>query len=378
MKLWQHFVLVMTALSLAATPTITQAKKKPGSTPEYTLVVLAPNGVEITGSLARDLDEFGNVVGYYSDSESDRNGFYYNPSQDSFTLFAPGVEISGLSNVGEMVGTDWVTGKGLYWRSPTDPNPVVLDPLPGHQISYAFKINDAGLILGASQAVQGDGAPVNLVWMITEEGIAAPLELPFPAGETGAVFRLSEQDESGTTSLVGASGILDPYERALHWEVISESQGNLTLLFGPTDLGSLVGLGSAAFDVNVHGDVVGQSSLGRCCWPFLKNAGAAMEPLNVLSDTAFGSASGINDQGTIVGSLTIEKRKGRRIIVDEKAVIWTSPTSVSDLNKKVTLAASERLEQAISINNAGDIVGGGYFPNTTSADYVACLLIRTQ
>ena len=97
-----------------------------------------------------DLDEFGNVVGSYSDSVNDRNGFYYDRGENTYVLYDPGVEVFGLNNLGEMVGTDWNTGEGLYWRSPSDPNPVTLSPLTGHQTTLGGKINDAGIIVGRS------------------------------------------------------------------------------------------------------------------------------------------------------------------------------------------------------------------------------------
>ena len=87
-----------------------RAKKPPkpgGGEAKYNHVVLAPPGVEISGSGARDLDESGNVVGFYSDSVNDRNGFYYDRGENSYLLYDPGIEVSGLNNFDEMVGGNW-------------------------------------------------------------------------------------------------------------------------------------------------------------------------------------------------------------------------------------------------------------------------------
>ena len=42
---------------------------------------------------------------------------------ETYLVFAPGVALYGLSDPGEMVGTDHNVGVALYWRSPRTPTP---------------------------------------------------------------------------------------------------------------------------------------------------------------------------------------------------------------------------------------------------------------
>jgi uncharacterized membrane protein len=351
--------------------------KKPPPPPDddvasYDLVVLAPPGLQITGSNAYDLDEAGDVVGYYYDSDGEPNGFHYDRVQDSWRLFGPGVVVFGLNNLGEMVGGDWNTGEGLYWSAP-GATPVPLPPLDGHIISDSFKINDAGIIVGRSHGTAGY---VAAAWTVNEDGeVSAPVELPFPGGDTrGSAKDLSETDADGIARVVGYSGAVDPYETAVGWEVIAGSNGPL-LLSGPIDLGTLNGgPAAAALAVNFTGDVAGMSAEDNGpFWPILKPAGHPMQPLPGTQKATWGYAVGINDNGNMVG-ITGYLFKGKSV---ETAVLWPDAHSVIDLNKKVALGRGEELESAGVINNAGDILASGFFPGVSESDYdyVACLLI---
>jgi len=363
----QRASLMLAAVVLCSTD-VQSAKKKPPPTDDgaaYDLVVLAPPDVQITGSNACDLDEAGNVVGYYLDSENERNGFYYDRAQDSYLVFGPGVEVFGMNNLGEIVGADSNTGEGLYWCAP-DATPMTLNPLNGHLISTGFRINDAGIIVGRSQ---GNGSSVAVAWRVNAEGmVSAPIELPFLEGDTrGSVSDLSEQGIDGISRIVGYSGAVDLHEKAVMWEVAVDA-GGLFLLSGPTDLGSLDGGLSAAYGVNSHGDIVGESGH----WPFVKPADQSMQPLAGLRKATDGLASGINDVGHMVGRQGY-LFKGEAIF---KAVLWPGAGSVIDLSKNVALGRDEELESAHAINNAGDILASGYFPDITSDTLnVGCLLI---
>ena len=372
-KLMEWWIVIAVAIGLLCSAEA--LAKKPPPLPDdavaaYDLVVLAPPGVQITGSNAYDLDEAGNVVGYYFDSDGKRNGFYYHRAQESWRLFGPGLVVFGLNNLGEMVGADWNTGEGLYWSAP-DAIPVPLDPLDGHLISDGFKINDAGIIVGRSQ---GSGFSVAVAWMVNENGaVSAPIELPFPEGDTrGSVSDLSEEGADGISRIVGYSGAVTLYETAVCWEVTAGPNGPV-LLFGPTDLGTLNGGPvAAAVGVNFTGDVVGMSAEGNDpFWPILKPVDEEMRALPGTLKATWGYAQGINDNGNMVG-ITGYLFKGKSV---ETAVLWPDASSVIDLNKKVSLGRGEELQSASAINNAGDILASGFFPGVAEMDYVACLLI---
>ena len=91
--------LVCSAAAVAKKPPKPPADDGAG----YDLVVLAPD-VQMTGSYAYDLDEAGNVVGTYSDSDGERNGFYYDRAQESYLVFGPGVVVTSGS---------WSSGNAL-------------------------------------------------------------------------------------------------------------------------------------------------------------------------------------------------------------------------------------------------------------------------
>ena len=345
-----------------------QAKKPPnpgGGGADYNLVVLAPSG-QATSSFASDLDDLGNVVGNYSDSVNNRIGFYYDRAEDSYRLFGPGVEVFGLNNLGEMVGADDNTGEGLYWISAADENPVTLSPLAGHQTSEARRVNDAGIIVGNSQGVA-------VAWKVNENGVvSAPIELPFLQGDAEGLARgVSERNVDGVSRIVGSSGV-GLQERAVMWEVAVDADGAPFLHSGPTDLGSLEGGFSVASGVNLDGDIVGRSARESGYWPFVKPAGQPMQPLPLTRKATHGVAVGINDLGQMVGRQLYTPPQDLPVF---KPVLWPDAGSMIDLSKKVALGRDEELEGAYAINNAGDILAYGYFPNLTSRD-TGCLLIR--
>ena len=343
------------------------AKKggKPGSGPAYTLIRLAPPGVAITASLARDLDQAGNVVGFY-DSQGQSFGFYYDLNQDDWLLFGAGIKVAGLNNFGEMVGFDQNTGEGLYWSSP-DEDPVTLSPLAGDQGMDALRINDDGIILGQSVGPEGVTA---VVWAVDDAGVvSAPLVLPRPTGDTSASLHQLNEAEAGITQIVGGSGSDYPGDTAIRWEV-KAVDGVPSVVSDPSDLGSLGGAPSVAYGINFFGDIVGQSGN----WPFLKTAGQPMQPLAGIRKATNGSALDINDAGVIVGDQGYLFH-GQAI---QKAVLWTAAGNVQELNKKVNLGASETLKAAGGINDAGQIIGLGFFPGITDAGDVGFLLVPTQ
>lgn len=357
----------VTLSALWLTTSVSEAKKPGGGggAAEYALVVLAPPDITIAASHATDLNEFGNVVGCYTDSSNQCHGFHYNLAENTFLLFGAGVQVHGLNNLGAMVGVDKNTGQGLFWRSPADQNPVVLSPLPGHYATHGIRINDTGLMIGNSQ---GDGLPAVVAWTVDGEGVvSSPVELPFPNGDVrGSAVDLSEADSNGASLVAGYSGTLNVFpQTAVAWEVGID--GGPLLLSGPTDLGSLGGTPSAAFGVNFHGDFVGQSD----AWPFLKPNGGPMQALPGLRKATHGDAGDINDNGAIVGYQGYLAR-GTPVF---QAVLWPDHGTVVDLNKKVDLGNSATLESAYRINNAGAILGSGFFPSVTENGDAGFLLV---
>jgi hypothetical protein len=99
-----------------------------------------------------------------------------------------------------------------------------------------------------------------------------------------------------------------------------------------------------------------------------------MQPLAGIRKATHGYAGDINDLGVIVGSQGYLSR-GLPVL---KAVLWSAPDSVVELDKQVRLGPSDTLEEAFRINNAGHILGSGYFPGITEANNVGFLLVPSR
>jgi hypothetical protein len=321
-------------------------------------------------NFAYDLNDRGNIVGEYRDADGTRHGFHYEQQTAVYGSLGAGVTPRGVNDLDEIVGVDQDGTVGLYWSSPADV-PTPLPPLAGHTHSRATAINNAGIIIGVSaipqEAPLTPGYRAIVAWRVDANGnVSAPVPLPFPADDLrGQPFDLAEQ-LNGVTMIVGSTGdAAYPKIHAVQWSVEVDGSGELSLLTGPTVLSSDY---AAALGVDNSGDVVGDAVSGDdpSAWPFLKIAGQPVQPLPGLSKAASGSAVDINDSGLIVG-WQVSFLQGQGAV--ERAVLWTSPTKVIDLNRLVSLGAGDSLEFAHRINSRGDILAAAHDLNTP------CLLI---
>ncbi len=98
--------------------------------------------------------------------------------------------------------------------------------------------------------------------------------------------------------------------------------------------------------------------------PYLKRDGQSITRLPSISKATYGFAHSINTDGQIVG---YQGYLNRGSIIN-RAVLWTSPTAVVDLNSTVKLGVGESLTRSYRNNNRGDILA---YTNTD----VPCLLL---
>jgi probable HAF family extracellular repeat protein len=128
---------------------------------------------------------------------------------------------------------------------------------------------------------------------------------------------------------------------------------------GMTDLGVLPGdTFSRAYAINTSGQIIGISIDSETLYDraFLWTKNAGMEQISTTPDfaTAYTSAAnGINDSGQIVGSAANNNGPFH-------AFIWTKSSGMQDLNLMITTNSRWVLEEAIAINNAGQIACYGY------------------
>jgi probable HAF family extracellular repeat protein len=141
---------------------------------------------------------------------------------------------------------------------------------------------------------------------------------------------------------------------------------------GMQNLGVLPGFDfSGATGISNNGHIVGYCSEGAISRSFLWTSGGGMQDLGDLpGGNDEGQALGVNDSGQVVGWSSGSPSGGSR------AYIWTSGGGLTDLNDRVTASGfGWSLMVASAINNAGQIVGTG--PNP-SGDYHGFLLTPVQ
>jgi hypothetical protein len=339
-----------TAVSIAAKP------GGGGGGASYDVVRLAYPGAATASTESLDLNDHGNVVGTYRDANDVQYGYYYEHATQTYRSLDAGVTVARINQLNALVGSDDDLGCGLYWSSPIDPDPTPLLPLLGvHTHSRANAINDDGIIIGNSYIPEVSPAypPAIVVWRIDAEGAASdPVVLPYPAGDSrGSATALTEQTD-GVTVIVGSTGDAESFPiHAVQWSVILDGAGKPQLLDGPNVLSSDY---AQALGINTSLSVVGQAVFteGGAGWPYLKPADLPLVPLAGIPKATFGAAKAINDAGQIVGYQWYQSR-GASVF---RAVLWTSPFNVIDLNSKVALGRSESLTLASDVNSQGDVL----------------------
>ncbi len=135
------------------------------------------------------------------------------------------------------------------------------------------------------------------------------------------------------------------------------------------DLGTLGGItgqagGNLAWDINNRSQVVGVSDLpgDQTFHAFLWTEATGMQDLGTLTGDTYSTASGINDEGMVVG-LSLDAS------FDGRAFLWENGV-MTDLNSLIPPNSSLHLLSACSINARGQIAG---LAITSAGEYHAFL-----
>lgn len=246
--------------------------------------------------------------------------------------------------------------KGFVWKN------GALSPLPafpGGYNSYATAANNRGQIVGwAENGVFDPSCDPAFQLLQFRAAIWQPngtmQELPpLPGDSTSAATAIN--DVGQVVGISGACGIAVGDISAAHavlW------QGGV-----PIDLGSLGGHSwNTPTAINNHGTIVGFSLRAgqdgtRNFQAFVWTSTHGLQPLPMPATDIRSEALGINDKDQIVGL--------SRAPTGLRAVLWQNG-AFADLNNLVS-PGSPYLLYANDINDAGEIVGEAYDPNTGNA-----------
>jgi probable HAF family extracellular repeat protein len=250
----------------------------------------------------------------------------------------------GINEAGQVVGASRTLAGNLratLWDS--SGSPIDLGTLGG-PYSEALAINNAGAIVGASYLLPG-GPQRGFLYqngqMTDVGGISAD-----DINDSGEIVR---QGEFPFFMDSGNYGINDA----------GDAVGGRSLASGGqiTDLGTLGGFFTDAYDINELGDVVGRSAprgpVGTGPRAFLYRDGV-MYDLGTLTSRDYSTAYAINDEGVIVGDAAAEDGTLH-------AFGYFGSGALVDLNTLIDPTSGWILESGRDLNNFGQIVGIGTF-----------------
>ena len=162
-------------------------------------------------------------------------------------------------------------------------------------------------------------------------------------GTLGGNSQANGINSSGT--VVGFSTTAtSPYDHAFIYTAAGEMR----------DLGALPGVatGATATAINNDGQVVGYSG-GHA---FMYTTASGMQDLGLFPGALGSGASGINNVGQIVGGGYMQGGGSH-------AFVYSSVAGMQDLNSLISPSSGWTLEDAIAINDSGEIVGYGIDPS---------------
>jgi probable HAF family extracellular repeat protein len=280
------------------------------------------------------------------------------------TMFGGGGFINAMNSKGAIVGAaDEVPGRGTdratYWQRNSNGYDLSLYDFGGIE-SYFFDINNQNQAAG--RHIYGPGSTSTA----SNRSRAVSFEngnfayLPDLGGDTGTAFGINRF--GSIVGTIDGDGALNDStsNTAVVWKK------NAAGAYELTNLGTFGAEAATLRDINDAGDIIGTSSSGSgstaTSTPFLLRDGE-FTALGSLGGRT-GSANGINEFGQVVGASQIASGANR-------AYSWNGGV-MSDLNnlinKPLTINGSTvTLNNAVGVNNFGDIVATGTYTYTNAA-----------
>lgn len=341
-RLLSLLLLPAVLLSLFA-PSMPAATAQNTSDPgvRYTVTqLLAPNGRTF---YATDLNDLGQVAGYYEDGLINRAGIWQNGSVTALDSLGGSAVASGINNSGQLSGWIFVpTASGHSRLTPVRWQGGVPIELPYRTDTftqaYATMIGESGLVGGQLTYLIGGGQ-----WYAAWQGNQDPLFNYFRSGNS------VPHDINSTDLMVGSSSLPPFWNFAFSWQY-----GANNAAVELPHLGQNNGASSAAYGVNDAGVIVGYSGRAdsiRVPRPVIWEGGAVRELPSLPAATA-GDARAINNSNQIIGTNTVD---GGTV-----PVIWLNDTPYR-LQSLLDTSASVSISTAARINNRGQILSQGTY-----------------
>ena len=268
---------------------------------------------------------------------------------------------------------------------------IDLGVLPGGDSSQATSINASGVVVGDSTTkdgvvhafrwatgvmtdlgtlqggVESHATDINDAGQIVGWGVTTQPNTTWPAPDHAFIYSGGVMKDIGNISSIFANfshaQAINAAGDVVGWGVNDDFETHAFLYRGGamTDLGTLGGSESRAHDISDNGTVVGWSYIaGDGEIRAFKHSGGTMTTVGKLSGELGSSAKAINKLGQITGS-SIED--------GSPAFICTPTGDLTRLDTRVS-GTGWNLEDAVSINDSGQILANGSQTWTTSGSYL--------
>lgn len=288
-------------------------------------------------SYAMGLNNFGQVVGYSTNSDGLERAFLYSGGgmTDLGTLGGETSRAYGINDAGQVVGQASDGSQNLAYIHQSGAM-TALGAFGGTN-SAALAINAAGQVAGYAQNAQGAERAFIYDGMLNDIGTLG--------GARATAFAINQHGNAVGEAIVG--GLFEYH--AFHFD------GS-----GMTGLGTLGGSQSRATGINADGVIVGWSITADNIVHAFRFKDGTMQDLGTLGGLS--EAFGINAAGQIVGRSRIDG-------VGDTAFVFSDAYGMLDLYTLAGGAASgwSALLEARAINDLGQIVGTGIIGGETRA-----------
>ncbi len=286
-------------------------------------------------SFATGINASGQVSGYAQSGTNAARAWRYSPNVGLIELGTFGGADNravGINNAGQVIGysidTNGVAHGFVFSGSETD--------LGGTNV-FPQHINNAGKIAGFSTDTNGNDHAFFFASPNTFSNLGLIANAASPA--SSAAYGMND---FGVVVGIGTGS--NNFNRAFR----SLPNGGLE------EIGTLGGDESWAYAINNSNQICGTASfVTGDAHAFLFNDGNGMSDLGTLGGYT-ASAFALDNFGNVVGSAEIVNR-------DLHAVLWPNGSVAHDLNEFIPVNSGWTLTEARGVNDAGQIIGNGFF-----------------